>query len=120
MVDEAHICTLAMRAEWRGRGLGELLLLSLIEQAIEHQAAVVTLEVRVSNLRAQSLYTKYGFAFVGERKRYYSDNQEDALIMTTAPVTSEDYARLLGAHRAALAQRLMAERDAAPPSLLEA
>jgi len=120
MVDEAHICTLAVRPQWRGRGLGELLLLSLVEQAIERQAAVVTLEVRVSNLRAQNLYKKYGFAVVGERKRYYSDNQEDALIMTTESVHSATFQQMLSEHTAALRTRLLAERDAPPPALPEA
>ena len=91
MVDEGHICTLALRPEWRGRGLGELLLASLIEQAVRRQAAVVTLEVRVSNVRAQNLYAKYGFRVDGERKRYYTDNHEDALIMTTDPINADEY-----------------------------
>ncbi len=93
MLDEAHICTLAVRPEWRGRGLGELLLASLIERAFEREAKVVTLEVRVSNFVAQNLYEKYGFKVVGQRKGYYSDNHEDALIMTTDVVTSPEYQR---------------------------
>jgi ribosomal-protein-alanine N-acetyltransferase len=120
MVDEAHICTLAVRQEWRGRGLGELLLASLVERAIERQASVVTLEVRVSNLRAQSLYTKYGFKTVGERKHYYSDNREDALIMTTDPVALEEYRQRLAELTARLHARLTAERDALPPTPPEA
>jgi len=115
MVDEGHICTLALREEWRGRGLGELLLVSLIEAAMQSAAAVVTLEARVSNLRAQSLYSKYGFRVVGERKHYYSDNHEDALIMTTDAITTEGYLAHFDALSAALRTRLLAERDAPPP-----
>jgi len=120
MVDEAHICTLALRDEWRGRGLGELLLASLVEQAMERQAAVVTLEVRVSNLRAQGLYTKYGFKTVGERKHYYSDNHEDAFIMTTDAVTTDEYRALFMERIARLRMRLVAGRDVPPPTLPEA
>ncbi len=115
MVDEGHICTLALREEWRGRGLGELLLVSLIEAALQNAAAVVTLEVRVSNLRAQSLYVKYGFRVVGERKRYYSDNHEDALIMTTDPISTEEFGARFDALTAALLARLQAERDEPAP-----
>ncbi|NLG28516.1 MAG: ribosomal protein S18-alanine N-acetyltransferase [Chloroflexi bacterium] len=118
MVDEGHICTLALRPEWRGRGLGELLLASLIEQAAMRQAAVVTLEVRVSNVRAQSLYAKYGFRVVGERKRYYTDNHEDALIMTTDPINADEFIGRFEALTTALLARLAAERDTPPPARL--
>jgi ribosomal-protein-alanine N-acetyltransferase len=63
--EEGHICTLAVRPAWRGRGLGELLIVGLIERARERGAEVMTLEVRLSNLTAQNLYTKYGFRVVG-------------------------------------------------------
>ena len=91
MTDEAHVTGIAVRGSHRGRGLGELLLMSSIEMAMRRQSRVVTLEVRVSNRVAQSLYTKYGFDQTGLRKRYYTDNQEDAYIMTTAPIGSPEY-----------------------------
>ena len=91
MVDEAHIVSIGVRTEYRGFGLGELLLISAIEQAIEMESRVVTLEVRVSNYVAQNLYKKYGFTERGTRKGYYSDNREDALIMTTGPIMSAEY-----------------------------
>lgn len=91
MVDEAHITTIAIREAWRGRGLGELLLASLIEQAMELQIRRVTLEVRVSNATAQNLYRKYGFQQEGVRPRYYSDNNEDAYIMTTGKIADPSY-----------------------------
>jgi hypothetical protein len=62
--------------------VGELLLAVMLERAVMLRAAVATLEVRVSNLVAQNLYTKYEFDRVGHRKRYYHDNGEDAYIMT--------------------------------------
>lgn len=95
MVDEAHISTLAIRHDMRRRGLGEFLLAGVIDEARRLRARLVTLEVRVSNLAAQALYAKYGFKETGRRRKYYPDNDEDALIMTTPPFTSPGYSRLL-------------------------
>jgi ribosomal-protein-alanine N-acetyltransferase len=114
VVDEGHICTLAVRPAWRGRGLGELLLLSLIEAALRAGAEVMTLEVRVNNLAAQSLYAKYGFERVGRRKAYYAEDHEDAWIMTTGAIRSAAYRRALAELRARLRQRLLAQ-DNTPP-----
>jgi ribosomal-protein-alanine N-acetyltransferase len=98
IVDEAHISTIAVHPRWRRRGLGEMMLVAMIDAAILRGAAEVTLEVRVSNEAAQSLYRKYGFVQVGRRKGYYTDNREDALIMTTPRVNeagfTEPYERL--------------------------
>ena len=114
MVDEAHICTLALRPEWRGRGLGELLLASLIEKAMEHPVQMVTLEVRVGNTVAQSLYRKYGFQVVGRRKRYYSDNGEDAHIMSTDDIRSDDYLAHLEGLSRHLRERILTSTQSAP------
>jgi ribosomal-protein-alanine N-acetyltransferase len=83
MVDEAHITTFAVHPDWRRRHLGDRLLLALLDMAIERRASEATLEVRLSNLPARRLYEKFGFRPVGIRPRYYTDNNEDALIMTT-------------------------------------
>lgn len=83
MVDEAHVTTIGVRPVYRGRGYGELLLVTLVEAALDINARWLTLEVRVTNETAQNLYRKYGFHDAGTRKRYYSDNNEDALIMWT-------------------------------------
>ena len=93
LIDEAHISTIAVAPEWRGRGLGELLLASLLERAISIGADVATLEVRASNLVAQNLYRKYRFTVVGVRKGYYTDNFEDALVMTTPPCAASNCGR---------------------------
>jgi ribosomal-protein-alanine N-acetyltransferase len=82
MDDEAHIMTIATHPDWRRRKLGEWLLLKMIEEAKSADARLVTLEVRVSNAPAIALYTKLGFVEVGCRRRYYSDNDEDALLLT--------------------------------------
>ena len=87
MIDEAHITNIAIRDTHRRRGLAHLLLLAAVDLSRQVAANVLTLEVRVSNHGAQALYEKFGFTVVGRRKGYYSDNREDALIMTTAPLT---------------------------------
>ncbi len=82
VLDEAHIATIAVRPEWRGQGVGRLILGRLLEIAREQNARLATLEVRVGNYAAQALYRSFGFELAGWRPRYYSDNREDALIMT--------------------------------------
>ena len=91
MGTEAHITAIAVRQAIQGQGVGELLLMGSIEVAMKRGSAVVSLEVRVSNRVAQSLYNKYGFANVGLRKGYYTDNREDAVIMTTEPINTPEY-----------------------------
>jgi ribosomal-protein-alanine N-acetyltransferase len=88
MAGEAHITNIAVRESYRRRGIGELLLISLIELSLELGAHLVTLEVRVSNTVAQSLYAKYGFAQVGLRRGYYTDNREDGVLMTLENIAS--------------------------------
>lgn len=103
IVGEAHISTIATHPQWRGMGVGELLLMSMLRDGQRHDADVATLEVRVSNLVAQNLYRKYRFEEVGRRKRYYRDNNEDALIMTVTTFTDPEYR----AHLNTLEQALM-------------
>ncbi|MFH1383005.1 MAG: ribosomal protein S18-alanine N-acetyltransferase [Chloroflexota bacterium] len=91
MVDEAHITTIAVREKYRRQGIGELLLMSAIDLALELEAREVTLEVRISNTGAQDLYTKYGFNQTGVRRGYYTDNREDALVMTTEKISSATF-----------------------------
>ena len=91
MYDEAHVTSIAVRKSFRGIGMGELLLMSAVSNAMKKNYKTTTLEVRVSNRIAQSLYKKYGFNEVGIRKRYYSDNDEDAYIMTTDNLDSDSY-----------------------------
>jgi [ribosomal protein S18]-alanine N-acetyltransferase len=93
MVDEAHIINIAVREGFRGKGIGELLLISSIDLAYRLKSSVVTLEVRASNTVAQNLYLKYGFNKVGVRKGYYTDNKEDAFIMTTSIITTDSFKR---------------------------
>lgn len=82
-LDEAHITTFAVLPEYRRRKIGERMLVSLFDRALRLGAEWLTLEVRASNLPAQRLYEKYGFRPQGIRRRYYSDNNEDAILMWT-------------------------------------
>jgi ribosomal-protein-alanine N-acetyltransferase len=81
VVDEAHITNIAILPQYRGNKLGETLLRDVMRQAKKQGANTMTLEVRVSNIVAKNLYKKLGFQNGAIRKKYYSDNQEDALVM---------------------------------------
>jgi ribosomal-protein-alanine N-acetyltransferase len=99
MVDEAHITTFAVLPGWRRQGVGGRLMVALMDLAFDLGASVVTLEVRLSNEAARGLYARFGFRPVGIRPRYYSNNGEDALIMTTDRLDAPDSRRLLEAMR---------------------
>jgi ribosomal-protein-alanine N-acetyltransferase len=91
MADEAHITNIAVRKGYQRQGIGELLLISIINLSAELKADIITLEVRASNLPAQRLYHNYGFVQVGLRHGYYTDNREDALLMSTGNITSAPF-----------------------------
>ncbi len=95
MVDEAHITTFGVHPDWRRRGVGSRLLLAAVDLADRLGARRLTLEVRASNLPAQSLYERFGFEVRGRRPRYYTDDGEDALVMTTPDLSSPTQAALL-------------------------
>ena len=78
---EAHITNVAIAPEYRGRGLGRTLMLHMFEKAKARRARAMTLEVREHNEAAKAMYYHLGFKQVGERKRYYSDTGESALIL---------------------------------------
>ena len=82
IMDEAHIATLATHPDFRRQGIAEQLLVTALEKAHAEGARSALLEVRAGNEAAQALYRKYGFDVVGRRKRYYKDNNEDAVLMT--------------------------------------
>jgi ribosomal-protein-alanine N-acetyltransferase len=91
VMDEAHITSIAVREDYRRLGLGELLMMGAIELASVREANQVTLEARVSNFPAHALYEKYGFKKTGLRKGYYTDNREDALLMTVDGILTPEY-----------------------------
>jgi ribosomal-protein-alanine N-acetyltransferase len=105
MADEAHVTSIASHQQHRHQGIGEAMLLSLIELAMKKQATIVTLEARVSNLIAQNLYYKYGFDQMGLRKAYYLDNKEDAVIMSTEYIGSNSFRKKFTEMKKAYSQR---------------
>lgn len=94
ILDEAHIATVAIHPDYRGQGLGRRLLARALMAAHERGARLAYLEVRRGNLTAQKLYNQFGFEVVGERPRYYIDNNEDALLMTMSPMDPQQLAEL--------------------------
>ncbi len=97
---DAHITTIAVATEARGRQLGKRLMLALVDRALAAGARHLTLEVRVSNASAQGLYERFGFRPVGRRKNYYRN--EDALVMWATDIDTDEYARLAESIRASL------------------
>ncbi|MEJ7838962.1 MAG: ribosomal protein S18-alanine N-acetyltransferase [Thermomicrobiales bacterium] len=95
LMDESHITTIGVTPAMRGNGLGEILFVTMLVEARRRSVTWVTLEVRVTNLSAQSLYRKYGFTIQGRRPRYYSDNNEDAFIMWSGSLKDEDYLKTI-------------------------
>ena len=93
ILDESHITNIAVEEAYRGQGIGRQLTEALIQYLSNLGACDATLEVRVSNIRAQNLYKSLGFVSVGKRKRYYEDNQEDAFLMVCEhmPEVEEDF-----------------------------
>ncbi len=105
IMDEAHISTIAVHPDFRGRGWGEILLAGMVRRAITLKANYVVLEVRVSNVTAQKLYLKYGFQTVNTKQNYYHSNNEDAYEMHLTLENryyvahfEERYAKLVAAH----------------------
>jgi [ribosomal protein S18]-alanine N-acetyltransferase len=111
ILDEAHISTIAVHPEWRGCGLGEMMLVALLDTAVLRAATQATLEVRVSNKVAQGLYAKYSFLEVGRRSRYYHDNNEDALIMTLSDLDNAAVQARYAQLKTSLRQRLATPAD---------
>jgi ribosomal-protein-alanine N-acetyltransferase len=114
MADEAHISTIAVHPDWRGKKLGDLMIWCMVRQAFRRGSSMVTLEVRVGNTVAQNLYRKYGFEIVGRRKGYYRDNGEDAYMMTLAPLDEHCRARQAEFGRQLARYLRVTDRVAAP------
>ena len=104
ILEDSHITTIAVHPDYRGKKLGERLLLRLMQETLERGASWVTLEVRETNVVAQNLYRKYGFTTVSTRRAYYSDNNENALVMWAGNLKSRLYANRLRVLREALPQ----------------
>ena len=103
MVDDAHVTTFGVHPDWRRQGIGRQLLVNLVELSTAIGARRMTLEVRVSNEAAQALYRGFGFDIVGRRLRYYTDDGEDALVMTTPELDDSRMTAIVEAQRQRLA-----------------
>jgi ribosomal-protein-alanine N-acetyltransferase len=93
--DEAHVTTVAVDPGWHRRKVGTRLMLNMARLARARECRALTLEVRVSNLGAQALYREFGFVPVGMRRNYYTETNEDAIIMTAEDICSPAYGRCL-------------------------
>lgn len=100
--DDAHVTTIAVDQAWHRKGVGRLLLLNMARIALDRQARNLTLEVRMSNYGAQALYREFGFVPAGIRKNYYSETNEDALVMWANDIDTPDYAERLAVQEAKL------------------
>jgi ribosomal-protein-alanine N-acetyltransferase len=99
---DAHITTIAVDPTWQRKGIATRLLVGLARNAVEHGAESLTLEVRMSNIGAQDLYRRFGFAPAGVRKGYYAETNEDALVMWAHDVRTVEYQARLDAIDAAI------------------
>jgi ribosomal-protein-alanine N-acetyltransferase len=104
ILEDSHVTTIAVHPDLRGQKRGEEMLIFLLDQAIARAASWITLEVRESNDVAQKLYRKYGFTIVSTRRGYYSDNNENALVMWAGNLKGELYASRLRVLKEALAR----------------
>lgn len=102
ILEDSHVTTIAVDPGHRGRRYGEVMLVRLLDEAIARGATWMTLEVRESNDVAQALYRKYGFTTVSTRRGYYSDNNENALVMWAGNLKSEIYKNRLRTLRSTL------------------
>ena len=91
IIDECHITNVSVNPEYRRQKIAEQLIIELINHCYEKFVKYITLEVRVSNTPAINLYEKFGFKSIGVRKKYYQDNNEDALIMFTENIWHEKF-----------------------------
>lgn len=103
MVDDAHVTTFAVHPDWRRQGIGRQVLVNLVELSVAIGARRMTLEVRASNEPAQALYRSFGFVVAGRRPRYYTDDGEDALVMTTPDLSDPQVREALARERERLA-----------------
>ncbi len=105
VIDEMHVTTVATAQEYLRKGVAETLLAYAIFYAMQNRVKCLTLEVRISNVKAQKLYEKYDFKHQGIRKRYYEDNHEAALILWTENINTEEYQKLFIQNVIALVER---------------
>lgn len=99
IIDEAHITNFAVNPKFQHQGAGHFLITNAIEKCYAKKIKYITLEVRASNEKAKRIYEKFGFKSLGVRKKYYQDNNEDAIIMWTENIFNESYKALFNQNR---------------------
>ncbi|MBP3923651.1 ribosomal protein S18-alanine N-acetyltransferase [bacterium] len=105
--EEAHITNIAVSPDYRRRHYAEALLKKIIDACYENMVKYLTLEVRVSNSAAISLYEKYGFKSLGTRKAYYQNNNEDALIMWTENIFYDKFKNIYDKNMKLLGEKII-------------
>ena len=105
IIDEAHVTNLSVHPDYRNKKLAHRLLLASIDECYREKIKYITLEVRVSNQKAINLYEKFGFRSLGLRKKYYQDNNEDALIMWSENIFDKKYKDLYNELSKSLVQK---------------
>jgi ribosomal-protein-alanine N-acetyltransferase len=119
IMDEAHITTIGVDPDYRGRKVGEQILIAMLDEAQRRGARRATLEVRESNELAQNLYRKYGFVPAAIRRGYYSDNNENAVVMWVDDMYSANYQEVYKGHkRKLLEQAAVSEEQETPTRVL--
>lgn len=109
ILEEAHITLLAIHPDYQGRGLGQLLLCALLEDAVKRKLERATLEVRESNQVALSVYEKFGFKVAGRRKKYYQATGEDALVLWRGDLHHSSFAPELERWKKRITDRLLSQ-----------
>lgn len=104
IMDESHITTIGVDPDFRGKKIGERMLVHILDESVHRGARRATLEVRRHNLIAQRLYTKYGFRTVALRKGYYANNNEDACIMWIDDMWNAEFLKNLREHKESLGE----------------
>jgi ribosomal-protein-alanine N-acetyltransferase len=110
IVDEAHITIIGVHPDYQRQGLGKLILLALLDRACQRQMKHATLEVRISNQSAVSLYEKFQFKVAGQRKNYYADTGENALILWRGGLQTAEFQNLLKEKRLEIRDRLVQQQ----------
>jgi len=109
VLDDGHVTTVAVDPTWQRHGIASRMLLQLARTGIARGLEQLTLEVRMSNRGAQDLYRRFGFGPAGVRRRYYVDNDEDALVMWAHDIASPAYTDRLDGIDAGLAGTTIVE-----------
>lgn len=106
ILEEAHITIIGIHPDYRGMGLGKLMLCELLKKAVSRQLERATLEVRDGNNIAIEMYEKFGFKVAGRRKKYYHTTGEDALILWRGDLAKESFQKDLAVWQQQIKEKL--------------